>query len=125
MKDCSQKEDMSAQAALDVFLDDVCNGSMGSEGEGYHDRAAVCGFEDGLFVTADLQTYMGFVRMMRNHQKVSRKVVWRHLNGRIASACIAEASGPNKRVSFLSMLHFETGWKIISQTFEAKTDGGL
>lgn len=125
MKDFSQKESTSAEAALDGFLYEVCNGSVEAHGEGIHDRAAVIGFEDGLFVTADRQTYMGYVRLMRNHQKVSRKVEWRHLNGRVASACVVETSESSKRVSFLSMLHFETGWKIISQTFEARTAGGL
>lgn len=125
MKDSSQKEDTSAEAALDGFLYEVCNGSVEAHGEGFHDRAAVFGFEDGLFVTADRLTYMGYVRLMRNHQKVRRNVEWRQLNGRIASACIAATDGPSKRFSFLTMLHFETGWKIISLTFEARTEGAL
>lgn len=125
MKDSSQKEDTSAEAALDGFLEDVCNGSVEEHGEGFQDRAAVFGFEDGLFVTADRQTYMGFVRRMGSHQKVRRNVEWRQLKGRIASACIVENNGPSKRVSFMTMLLFETGWKIISLTFDARTDGAL
>lgn len=125
MKDSAAERNNVAEAALDGFLEVICHGNPQAHGEGLHDGAALFGFEDGLFVRADRQTYLDFVRMMRNEHKVTRKVEWRHLNGRIASACIVESSGPNKRVSFMTLLHFDTGWKIVSQTFEAGTGGGL
>ena len=125
MKDSSAEKPDLAEATLDGFLHEICLGHPAAHGESFHDSAALYGFEDGLFVRADRQTYLNFVRKMRNQQNIKRVVEWRHLNGRIASVCIVESNGPNKRVNFMTMMHFDTGWKIMSQVFEAGTAGGL
>jgi hypothetical protein len=125
MKDSSAEKHNLAEAALDEFLDEICHGSPEAQGEGLHSSAALFGFEDGLFVRADRQTYLHFVRRMRYQQQVTREVEWRQLNGRIASACIVESNGPNKRVIVMTMMHFDTGWKVMSEAFEAGTGCGL
>lgn len=123
MQDSSADENNLAEAALDGFLDLICHGNREAHGEDLHNGAALFGFEDGLFVRADRQIYLNFVRRMRNQQQITREVEWRQLNGRIGSACIVESNGPNKRVSYMTLMHFDTGWKIVSQTFEAGTGG--
>lgn len=125
MKDSSAEKRNLAEAALDGFLDKICHGTPEAHGESFHDSASFYGFEDGLFVRADRQTYLNFVRRMRNQQSIRRWVEWRQMNDRIASARIVEDDGPIRRVSVMTMMHFDTGWKVMSQTFEAGTDGGL
>lgn len=116
MKDCLE------DATLDGFLDELCQGSH-THGESLHAGAAFFGFEEGLFVRADRPTYLNFVRLMGDQRQVRRHIEWRHLNGRIASACLVESNGPDRRVSFLTLMCFDSGWKIMSQTFEAATGG--
>lgn len=125
MKDSSAEKNNLAEAALDGFLDEICHGNHEAHGENFHDSAGFFGFEDGLFIRADRQTYLDFVRRMRNHQQLAREVEWRHLDGRIASACIVESIGSNKRMNFMTLMQFDTGWKVVSQVFEARTVGGL
>jgi hypothetical protein len=112
-----------AETALDGFLDTICHGSPADHGDGLHDGAALFGFEDGLFVRADRQTYLNFARKMRPHQPPRREVAWRQVHGRVASACIIERDGATRRVSVITMMHFETGWKTMTHTFEAGEEG--
>lgn len=115
----------SDAATLDAFLDQICHVSPDAQEVVLHDGAAIFGFEEGLFIRSDRQTFMSYARMMRNHQQSRRTVEWRHVNGRIASACLVESHGSDSRVSLLTMMQFDTGWKIITKTFEARSGASL
>lgn len=116
MKDCLEV------STLDGFLDELCKGSH-TQGESLHEGVALFGFEDGLFVRANRSAYLNYLGKMRNQHQIARHIEWRQLSGRIASACLVESHGSNRRVSFLTLMCFDSGWKVVSQTFEAETDG--
>lgn len=125
MKDSSADKHSLAQAELDRFLEGICLGHPETHGKSFHDGVTLYGLEDGLFVRADLHTYLNFVGKMRNQRSINRVVEWRELHGRIAVARVVESDGPTRRVGFVTMMRFDTGWKVMSQVFEAGTDGGL
>lgn len=118
-------KDLTTETSLDECLSHFCTVSPDALGENLHAGVATFGFEDGLFVRANRDSYLRFARNIGNVRQVERSVEWRQLHDRIACACISETSGQNRRTSFLTLMNFGGTWKIVTHTFHAENEGAL
>lgn len=82
-----------------------------------HPEARIVGVQDGVFVSADRATYLGFRTSMRTAGPLHPETLWVDETGRIAVACIVERTAASRTTSYVTLLREAEGWKVISKTF--------
>lgn len=78
------------------------------------------GVEDGMYISADRQTYVTFMTRIVRGGFPKAKVEWIDVRNRIATGCLCQEDENVRRTIILTLLYGETGWQVMTATFVAE-----
>lgn len=77
----------------------------------------IFGLEDGLFIHANAETFLFFLRQMRPERGGKSEIAWTDRRGRLATACLVQTEAGAERTTYLTFIETETGWQAVTATF--------
>lgn len=110
-------KDSNQVSEVHMLLDAWSRSDTADIAASLHDSFQARGMEDGLFIQADAATYLRFLERAARDRPVRAKVEWTDVRQRVAVACLVQQDHEARRTILLTMMAFQTGWRVVTATF--------